>query len=76
MAEDTPAARQKVESYEANIDLMALQILARLPDHPAPAQIIRAINDYIFEEMRFRFPAPFALRQRHRRLHSSSLGAR
>jgi regulator of sirC expression with transglutaminase-like and TPR domain len=46
----------KARSYEANIDLMALQILARLPDSPSPEQKIRAINDYIFNEMRFRFP--------------------
>lgn len=57
------AERQKDEeslirarSYEANIDLMALQILARLPENPTPEQKIRAINDYIFNEMRFRFP--------------------
>ncbi len=46
----------KARSYEANIDLMALQILARLPDNPSPEQKVRAINDYIFNEMRFRFP--------------------
>jgi regulator of sirC expression with transglutaminase-like and TPR domain len=56
MNEDNPAARQKVRSYEAQIDLMALQILARLPEQAAPKDKIRAINDYIFGEMRFRFP--------------------
>ncbi len=48
--------RQKVRSYEANIDLMALQILARLKEGATPQEKIRAINDYIFSEMRFRFP--------------------
>ena len=56
MDQDTPEARLKLRSYEAHIDLMALQILARLPDHPTPKEKIRVINDYIFGEMRFRFP--------------------
>ncbi len=46
----------KILSYEATIDLMALQIIARLPTDATPKQKIRAINDYIFSEMRFRFP--------------------
>ena len=45
-----------VRTYEASIDLMALQILARLPDTATPQDKIRAINHYIFSEMRFRFP--------------------
>ncbi len=49
-------ARPKIRSYEANIDLMALQISARLHPNATPAEKIRAINDYIFAEMRFRFP--------------------
>jgi tetratricopeptide (TPR) repeat protein len=53
---DTPDARQKMRSYEANIDLMALQIYARLKPDATPVEKIRAINDYIFSEMRFRFP--------------------
>lgn len=47
---------QKVRSYEALIDLMALQILARLSPHSTPEQKIRAINDFVFGEMGFRFP--------------------
>lgn len=56
MEQDTPEARLKVRSYEAHVDLMALQILARLSDNSTPKEKIRAINDYIFGEMRFRFP--------------------
>lgn len=48
-------AKRKIQSYEASLDLMALQILARCPK-AAPLEKIRAINDYIFSEMRFRFP--------------------
>ncbi|HLB53248.1 MAG TPA: transglutaminase family protein, partial [Chlamydiales bacterium] len=48
--------KEKITSYEASLDLMALQILARLPPHPTRTEEIRAINDYIFSEMGFRFP--------------------
>lgn len=50
------AVRNKIQSYEASIDLMALQIAARLHPDAGPLEKIRAINDYIFSEMRFRFP--------------------
>lgn len=56
MEQDSPDARLKARSYEANIDLMALQILARLPANPSSRDKIRAMNDYIFGELRFRFP--------------------
>lgn len=48
--------RPRIETYEALIDLMALQILARLPSPATPEQKIIAINRFIFEEMGFRFP--------------------
>ena len=51
-----PNKRQTVRSYEANIDLMALQISVRLTPDSSPLEKIRAMNDYIFSEMRFRFP--------------------
>jgi len=51
-----PKDHLKIRSYEANIDLMSLQILARLPANATSEEKIRAINDYIFCEMRFRFP--------------------
>lgn len=43
-------------NYEAAIDLMALQIRARLPKAATPEQKIRTINDFIFHELGFRFP--------------------
>ncbi len=49
-------AKPKILSYEASLDLMALQIYARLPLNATPKEKIRAISDYIFSEMRFRFP--------------------
>lgn len=53
---NSPEAKQKIRSYEAHIDLMALQIYARLKEEATPLEKLRAINDYIFSEMRFRFP--------------------
>lgn len=52
----TPDARKNIEHYEALLDLMALQIAARLPTHPSDEDKIQAINQFIFHEMRFRFP--------------------
>lgn len=48
--------QKTIRSYEAMLDLMALQILARLPDYPTALDKIRTINDFIFFEMGFRFP--------------------
>lgn len=47
---------RKIKSYEATIDLMALQILTKISFESSPAHKIRAINRFIFEEMGFRFP--------------------
>ncbi len=47
---------QKIRSYEALIDLMALQVQARLPPEASPKEKIRKINELVFEEMGFRFP--------------------
>lgn len=49
-------ALNRIKSYEAALDLMALQILCRLPANPSPEEKIRAINHFIFEEMGYRFP--------------------
>lgn len=51
-----PEAMQKLRSYEAMIDLMALQILARIPLDASPRVKISEMNHFIFEEMGFRFP--------------------
>ncbi|MBI3901175.1 MAG: hypothetical protein HY324_03370, partial [Chlamydiia bacterium] len=45
-----------VRTYSALLDLMALQILAYLPERATPLQKIQATNRLIFEQMRFRFP--------------------
>lgn len=49
-------ALQKLYSYEAMIDLMALQILARLNENATPEEKIAAMNALVFDELGFRFP--------------------
>jgi regulator of sirC expression with transglutaminase-like and TPR domain len=46
----------EIRQYEAGLDLMALQILARLPQLASPEDKVREINSFIFQEMKFRFP--------------------
>ncbi|NGX38793.1 MAG: Beta-barrel assembly-enhancing protease [Chlamydiae bacterium] len=54
--EDSSNLRNDIRQYEASLDLMALQIFARLPEDATPLDKIREINRYIFQEMQFRFP--------------------
>jgi tetratricopeptide (TPR) repeat protein len=56
LAEDGQDRQAKARQYEAMIDLMALQILARLPPNATDLQKVRAINDFVFDEMQFRYP--------------------
>lgn len=53
---DKGDAYYKMRSYEAMIDLMALQILSGLPQNATNKDKITAVNRFIFEEMGFRFP--------------------
>ncbi len=48
--------KEEILTYESALDLMALQILVRLPPSPLPSQIIQAMNRFVFEEMKFHFP--------------------
>lgn len=50
------ADRQKIQTYEALIDLMALQVSVRLSSDAGPEEKIIAMNSFIFDEMGFRFP--------------------
>lgn len=58
--EDLPNKQDLIRQYEARLDLMALQILARLyPDGGMNApdkRKIEVMNDFIFNELHFRFP--------------------
>lgn len=46
----------KLHSYEAMIDMMALQLLVEINQDSSPEMKIRAMNRFIFEELGFRFP--------------------
>ncbi len=46
----------EIYTYEAMMDLMALQIQARLGPYPEPEEVVREMNRFVFEEMEFRFP--------------------
>ena len=48
--------KEEIRQYEASIDLMALQINARLNPNATHEDKIREINRFIFQEMQFRFP--------------------
>ncbi len=50
------ADRLKIREYEAGLDLMALQILARLPKNAPSHKKLEAISNFIFHEKGFRFP--------------------
>ncbi|OGN61980.1 MAG: hypothetical protein A3F40_03765 [Chlamydiae bacterium RIFCSPHIGHO2_12_FULL_27_8] len=46
----------KIKYYEVILDLMTLQILAKLPDNFNDIDILNAMNEYIFHDLRFRYP--------------------
>lgn len=46
----------EVKNYSAMLDLMALQVLSRVTLQSTPEEKIAALNQFIFEECRFRFP--------------------
>ena len=48
--------KDQIRQYEALLDLMALQIRARLPKKATNQERVQAINTYIFHEMNYRFP--------------------
>lgn len=51
-----PDFLDKTRQYEAHLDLMALQILARLPKEATDLEKLAEMNRFIFHEMQFRFP--------------------
>lgn len=57
-------AEKKRRSYDAMLDLMALQVLARLPKHHEPLDVVKELNRLIFYELQFRFP-PHSLYSMH-----------
>lgn len=49
-------ALHTIRCYEATIDMLALQIAAKLPRHAAPEAKIAMVNHFIFTELGYRFP--------------------
>ncbi|CDR34027.1 transglutaminase family protein [Criblamydia sequanensis] len=47
---------ESVYYYEILLDLMALEIASTLPANASPPEKIEAINSFVFDKMRFRFP--------------------
>ncbi len=56
LLDETPRGWEKMRSYEALLDLMALQVLARIPINAPPKEKIRVMNELIFFELGYRFP--------------------
>lgn len=54
--DQNPDSKKNILQYEASLDLMALQIRARLSENPSAEEKIEKINRFIFQEMGFRFP--------------------
>ncbi|MEN9343609.1 MAG: hypothetical protein RLZZ453_396 [Chlamydiota bacterium] len=53
---DDPTSLEKIAQYEAQLDLMALQIRSRLSKKASHQEKMKEINHFIFHEMQFRFP--------------------
>ena len=53
---DSEKAQKKIRLYDATLDLMALQIKAKLSENSTHQEKIKAISDFIFFEMGFAFP--------------------
>ncbi len=52
-----PENKAMIQTYEAYLDFMALQILASLPKNACAEQKIDAINQLLFFDLHFTFPA-------------------
>lgn len=47
---------KKIRSYEAMLDLMALQVNAKMGHNPSPEEMIKALNAFVFFDLEFAFP--------------------
>jgi 4-alpha-glucanotransferase len=56
LLDGAPDGWAKMRSYEALLDLMALQVLAKIPFNASPKEKIKAMNELIFFELGYRFP--------------------
>lgn len=47
---------EKIANYEMALDFMALEVLAKLDHRATDLEKVRAMNEYIFHDLKFRFP--------------------
>lgn len=45
-----------IRTYEAQLDFLALQVIARLKENPSPKDIISKINQVLFFDLKYRYP--------------------
>ena len=57
---------QWTRNYEAQLDFLALQVLARLPEEPSALEIIREINQVLFFDSKYRFPNQYIQNEHHK----------
>lgn len=55
-----------VRNYEAQLDFLALQVLARLPENPSYKDIVREINHVLFFDLKVRFPNQYIQNEHHK----------
>ncbi|MCH9632156.1 MAG: hypothetical protein S4CHLAM6_04850 [Chlamydiae bacterium] len=55
-----------MRNYEAQLDFLALQVLARLSEEPSSLEIIREINQVLFFDSKYRFPNQYIQNQHHK----------
>lgn len=55
-----------MRNYEAQLDFLALQVLARLQENPSYKDIIREINHVLFFDLKVRFPNRYIQDEHHK----------
>ncbi len=58
--------RKWIRNYEAQLDFLALQVIARLPSNPTHKEIIRQINQVLFFDFKYRFPNQYIQNEHHK----------
>jgi len=56
LSEPSPHDWIRIHRYEYMLDLMALQVLARLPKNASPKEKVKALNHFVFKDLQYRFP--------------------
>lgn len=62
-----------IRNYEAQLDFLALQVLARLSETPSPKEMIKKINQVLFFDLKYRFPNQYIQDEHHKFSQLSSV---